>query len=75
MFTVLKGLGMFSSPDMPVIYSSLLLILTYFGVTVGYSVLKLYWVTSYIASAVRTLEAKSSAPSSVNLSGTTILNI
>ena len=46
MFTVLKGLGMFSSPDMPVRSSSLLLILACFGVTVGYSILKLYRVTS-----------------------------
>ena len=38
-----------------------------FGVTVSFSILKSYWVTYEIASAVKTLEAKSSAPSSVSL--------
>ena len=67
MFTFLKGLEMFSNPAMHVRYSLLLGILTYFGVTVRYFVLKLYWVTSEIAYSVRTLEAKSSAPISLSL--------
>ena len=67
MFTVLKGSEIFSSPDIPARYSSFLGSLTCFGVMVRYSVLKSYWVTSDITSAVRTLEAKSSAPSSVSL--------
>ena len=67
MFTVLKGSEMFSSPAMPVRSYLLIGILTCFSVTVRYSVLKPYWVNSDIASSVRTLEAKSSAPSSVSL--------
>ena len=58
---------MFSNPAMHVRYSLLLGNLTYFGVTVRYFVLKLYWVTSEIAYSVRTLEAKSSAPISLSL--------
>ena len=59
MFTTLKGLDMFSSSALPVRYSSLLVSLTFFGVTLRYSVLKLYWVTYYIAYSVRTLEENS----------------
>ena len=68
MFTVLKGLEMFSSTVMSVRSTLLLGSLMYYGVTVRSSVLKLYWVTYDIASAVRTLEARSSAPSSVSFS-------
>ena len=67
MFNVLKGLEMFSNPAMHVRYSLLLGTLTYFGVTVRYFVLKLYWVTSEIAYSVRTLESKSSAHNLVSL--------
>ena len=67
MFTVLKGLEMFSSLAMPERSSLLLGIMTFFGVTVIFSVLKSYWVTSEIASDVKTLEARSSDPSSVSL--------
>ena len=42
MFTILKGLGVFSSPDMPVRYYLLHGSLTCFGVTVSSSVLKSY---------------------------------
>ena len=66
-FTVFKGLGMFFSSDIPVRYSSLLGILACFGVTLRYSVLNSYWVTSEIAYSVRTLESKSSAHNLVSL--------
>ena len=65
MFTVLKGLWIFSSSAMPVRYSSFLESLTCFGVTVRSSGLKSYWVTSDISSAVRTIVERSSAPSSM----------
>ena len=45
-FAVLKGLEMFSSPAMPMRSSSLQGSLTFFGVTVSSSGLKLYWMTS-----------------------------
>ena len=67
MFTVLKRLEMFSSPDIPLISSLLQGSLKCFGVTVRSSVLNSYWVTPDIVSAVITLEDKSSAPNSVSL--------
>ena len=66
-FTVLKGLEMFYSPAMPVRYYLLLGSLMCFGVTVRFSILKSYWVTSDIAYALKTLEARSYDPSSVSL--------
>ena len=65
-FTVLKGLEMFSSPAITVRFLSLHGSLTFFGVTVIYSGLKSYWVTSEIASTLRTLVSRSSAPISVS---------
>ena len=59
MFTVLKGLEMFSSTVMSVRSTLLLGSLMCYGVTVRSSVLKLYWVTYYIAYSVRTLEENS----------------
>ena len=66
MFNVLKGLEMFYSTAMPVRYYSLHGSLTCFGVTVRSSRLKLYWVTSDIASYIRSLVSRSSAPSSIS---------
>ena len=66
-YTFLKGLDIFSSPTMHVRYSSLLVSMTFFGVTVRFSVLKLYCVTSEIVSYVKNLESRYSAPSSVSL--------
>ena len=64
-FTVLKMLEIFSSPAIPARSSLLLISMACFDITVRSSVLKSYWVTSDIASAVRTLEAKYYALSSV----------
>ena len=66
-FTVLKGLDMFSSPDMPVRSYLLLGSLACFGVTLRFSVLKLYCVTYEIVSYVKNLYSRYSAPSSVSL--------
>ena len=61
MFTILKRLEIFSSPDMSLQSSSLLVTLTCLGVTVICFVLKSYWLTSEIACVVRTLVARSSS--------------
>ena len=66
-YTFLKGLDIFSSPTMHVRYSSLLVSMTFFGVTVRFSVYKSYWVTFEIASTVKNLEARYSSPSPVSL--------
>ena len=65
-FTILKGLEMFSSPDMTVRSYLLQVSLSCFGMTVRSSRLKSYKVILEIASDVRTLVARSSAPSPVS---------
>ena len=66
-FTILKGLEIFSRTSISRESLSFFGNLTCFGVTVKLSVSKSYWVTSEMESAFRTLVARSSAPRSISL--------
>ena len=67
MFIILKGFDMVSSLAVTLQYSLLFGILACLGVTDIYLLLKSYLLTSDISYAVRTLDDRSSDPSSVNL--------
>ena len=67
MFTVLKGLGIFSRPSIPRVSLSFFGNLACFGVTVRLSMSKSYWVISEMELAASTLGARYSATSSISL--------
>ena len=67
MFAILKGLEIFSIPDMPLQYYLLLGGLTCLGVAIISFVLKSYFLTYDIASVIRTVVSRSYDPSSVSL--------
>ena len=67
MFTILEGLKIFSRPSILQEYLSSFGGLTCFGVTVKFFMSKSYCEISEMESAVRTLDASSSAPSSISL--------
>ena len=67
MLTVLKVLEMFSSPEMPIQSSYLLVSLICFGLTVRSFVLNSYLLTSEISSAVNDLDDRSYDPSYISL--------
>ena len=67
MFTILKGLEIFSRPSIPQESLSFFGSLTCFGVTVKLFISKSYFDTSEMDSAVRTLGDSSSAPISISL--------
>ena len=67
MFTILKVLEIFSRPYIQQESSSFFGILTCFGVTLKLFMLKSYCETFEMESAVRTMGARSSEPSSISL--------
>ena len=67
MFAILKGLEIFSIPDMTLQYYLLLGGLTCLGVDMISFVLKSHFLTYDIASAIITVVSRSSYPSSVSL--------
>ena len=64
MFTILKGLDVFSRPSIP---RDFFCNFTFFGVTSRLSISKSYWETYEIESVFRTLGSRFSTPSSISM--------